>query len=167
MLEERIAQFEESEAAVVFSSGYAANVGTLGSLIQAGDGVFSDALNHASIIDGCRLSKGQRWVYAHNNLDQLDELLRIHRRSCHRAYIVTDSIFSMTGDQAKLLELCQLAAAHDALLIVDEAHATGVYGKRGSGLCEEMQVEPQIAVRMGTLSKAVGSIGGFVSGQAC
>ncbi len=166
MLEERIAQFEETEAAVVFSSGYAANVGTLGSLIQAGDGIFSDALNHASIIDGCRLSKGQRWVYAHNDLDQLDTLLRTHRSTCHRAYIVTDSIFSMTGDAAKLIELCQLAATHDALLIVDEAHATGVYGRRGSGLCEEMQVESQIAVRMGTLSKAIGSVGGFVSGPS-
>ena len=164
-LEKPLAEFERTESSLVFSSGFAANVGAISGLVQAEDGIFSDSLNHASIIDGCRLSKGRRWIYEHQDLGHLEVLLKTHRSECRQAFIVTDTLFSMTGDLANLLELGQLAARYDGLLIVDEAHATGVYGRRGSGLCEELEMEDFVAVRIGTLSKAIGSVGGFVSGS--
>lgn len=161
-LEQKLAAFECTETALLFSSGFAANHGTISTLIGKEDVLFSDQLNHASIVDGCRSSSAQRWVYAHNDMNHLASLLAGHRHRGRRAWIVTDSVFSMTGDLAPLPELAKLAQNYDALVLVDEAHATGIYGRQGSGLCDELKVSEQVAVRIGTLSKAIGCMGGFV-----
>jgi 8-amino-7-oxononanoate synthase len=163
-LEQAIADFEGTEAAVLFPTGFAANVGAIGSLVESGDVVFSDRLNHASLIDGCRLSKAKLRVYSHDELGQLaDELAKC--RDARRRLIVTDSLFSMDGDAAPLVELVELAERTGSMLLVDEAHATGVYGPHGRGWCEEVGVSDSFCVRVGTLSKAIGSQGGFVAGS--
>ena len=162
-LETTIANFEGTEAAMLFPSGYAANVGTLAALLAPEDVVFSDRLNHASLIDGCRLSGAQLRVYRHDELEKLDE--RLGRQTVTRRFIVTDGVFSMDGTIAPLLELCELAEKHDAILIVDEAHGTGVVGHNGRGASEFAGVENRIPVRLGTLSKAIGTLGGFVAGS--
>lgn len=162
-LEQAIATFEGTEAAVLFPTGFAANVGAIGSLVESGDAVFSDRLNHASLIDGCRLSKAKLRVYSHHNLGQLaDELAKA--RDVRRRLIVTDSLFSMDGDAAPLAELVELAERTKSMLLVDEAHATGVYGANGRGWSEEVGVPGSRCVHVGTLSKAIGSQGGFVAG---
>lgn len=163
-LERHLASFEGTEAAILFPSGFAANVGTIGCLAGRGDVVFSDAKNHASLIDGCRLSRADVRIYPHADLAALRSL--IHETPCDgRRFLVTDSLFSMDGDFAPLPDLVELAEAHQAVLIVDEAHATGVIGSRGRGVCELMDVESYVPVRIGTLSKALGSVGGFVAGS--
>ena len=161
-----IAALERTEAAIVFGSGFAACCGVVATLCRDGDLLLSDALNHASLIDGCRLSRADRHIYRHGDLNQVEELLKQHRGGHRRAWIVTDTIFSMDGDVAPLSDLVPLAERHDAELIVDEAHATGVLGPTGRGLCEALDLENRIAVRIGTLSKAVGLQGGFVAGPA-
>jgi 8-amino-7-oxononanoate synthase len=160
-LEERLATFKGTEAALLFNSGYHANVGIISALVGNGDAVFSDALNHASIIDGCRLSQARVCVYAHCDLDQLDKALRTPAR---RKLIVTDSVFSMDGDVAPLREICDLAEQYGAMVMVDEAHATGVLGASGAGAVELLGVRDRITVQMGTLGKALGSFGAFVAG---
>lgn len=163
-LEQSIADFKHTEAAITFSTGYAANVGAITSLTGEGDVIFSDARNHASIIDGCRLSKAEVQVYRHNDVDHLATLCS-QARGFRRRLIVTDSLFSMDGDIAPLAQLSGLARKVDAMLMVDEAHATGVFGRNGRGLAEHLDCEDGIDISVGTLSKALGSIGGFISGR--
>ena len=158
-LEKAISSFEGTEAALVFNSGYAANVGLLSTFCGAGDVIFSDALNHASIIDGARLSRAQTIVYPHRDVAALELLLSKHRG--RRSLVVTDSVFSMDGDRAPLKELFTLCEQTGAALMVDEAHATGVCGPTGAGLCEELGLFPE--VRMGTLSKALGGFGAYAA----
>ena len=132
-LESRLACFKQKEAALVFSSGYAANLGIIPALAGAGDQIFSDALNHASIIDGCRLSRAQVFVYRHRDLNHLESMLR-GAPAARRRLLVSDAVFSMDGDVADLPGLTALAVAHDCLLMLDEAHSTGVLGSTGSGI---------------------------------
>jgi len=165
-LEETVARFERAGAALVFPTGYAANMGVLPALVSPGvdDVIFCDRLNHASLVDGCRLSGARFKVYRHTELDRLEYNLR--RQACaRRRVIVTDAVFSMDGHLAPLPELVKLAQLTDSVLVVDDAHGTGVWGETGRGACEQLGVEQDIPVRIGTLSKGVGALGGFVTGD--
>ncbi len=160
-LEERIAAFKRQEVALLFGSGYLANLGVIGALARAGDVVFSDELNHASIIDGCRLSRAEVFVYRHRDLEHLRwGILQAERRG---ALIVTDTVFSMDGDVAPLEEIVELARRHHLRVVVDEAHATGALGPDGRGAVAEAGLEDEIDVIVGTLGKALGSYGAFAA----
>jgi glycine C-acetyltransferase/8-amino-7-oxononanoate synthase len=159
-LEQRLAAFERNEACVLFGSGYLANAGAIGALAGRGDTVFSDELNHASIVDGCRLSRAEVVVYRHRDVDHLDWQVRRHGGSGRRL-IVTDSVFSMDGDIAPLAEIIGLAREHGARTIVDEAHATGVLGPDGRGAIAAAGLEGEVDIVVGTLGKALGSYGAY------
>ncbi len=158
-LEAELAAFKGSQACVLFGSGFLANTGVLAALAGGGDVILSDALNHASIVDGCRLSRAETVVYAHADLGALADGLR--RAGDRRAVIVTDAVFSMDGDLAPLQGIVELARRHGARVVVDEAHATGVVGPGGRGLVADLGLEHEIDVVIGTLGKALGSYGAF------
>jgi 8-amino-7-oxononanoate synthase len=162
-LEAALSELLDTGDALLFPSGFAANTATIAALVGPGDIVFSDERNHASIIDGCRLSRAAVAVFPHRDVATLDRLLAAE--PARRRLIVTDSLFSMDGTIAPLSDLAALARRHGAILMVDEAHATGVFGARGSGLVEASDTADGVHVRVGTLSKALGSAGGFVAGH--
>lgn len=164
-LEEKIAEFKNTESAILFSSGYLANIGTISALVGSNDIVYSDELNHASIIDGARLSRSTVRIYKHLDLDHLTELLKSDKEKKCRKLIVTDTVFSMDGDLVPLPQLVEISEKYSCILMIDEAHATGVLGKRGSGATEHFGVEDRVPVVMGTLSKAIGSLGGYIAGS--
>jgi 8-amino-7-oxononanoate synthase len=163
-LETELAGWKRCESALVFNSGYAANVGIIPAVCGRGTDVFCDRLNHASIINGCLLSGARLLRYRHNDMAHLEALLR--ESSTPKKLIVTDTVFSMDGDRAPLIDICELGERHGCAVMVDEAHATGIFGSRASGLVEEAGVESAVHIRMGTLSKAVAGLGGFFAGSA-
>ena len=163
-LECKLAEFKDTEAALVFNSGFQANTGILSTLAGEGDAIFSDALNHASIIDGCRLSRAVTVVYAHCDVDRLEQELK-RAASCRRRLIVTESIFSMDGDEAPLAGIVDLADKHGAMVMVDEAHATGLFGSAGAGVVAKLGLGDRVLVQMGTLGKALGGFGAYVAGS--
>jgi 8-amino-7-oxononanoate synthase len=163
VLADQIAELESTESAVLFPTGFAACSGAVATLADEGDLILSDRLNHASLIDGCRLSRATRLVFPHRDCDAVQQILQRRRGEFARVWIVTDAVFSMDGHLARLPQLCDLAEQYDATVIADEAHGTGVFGRSGSGLCEELGVKDRVPIRIGTLSKAIGSQGGFVA----
>jgi 8-amino-7-oxononanoate synthase len=165
-LEGRLAEFKKTQSAILFSTGYLANVGTISSLVGPGDIVYSDELNHASIIDGCRLSKAEIRVYRHCDVANLKSILEVDKNIGNKKLIVTDTVFSMDGDLAPLPEIAEIAEKNACMLMIDEAHATGVLGHRGSGATEYFGMEDRVPIVMGTLSKAVGSLGGYIAGSS-
>ena len=164
-LEKKIAQLKGTEDALVFSTGYMANMGLLTAVAEKDDVIYSDALNHASIIDGCRLSRAQVEIFPHRDTDALETLLK-KRKQFRRRFIKTDGVFSMDGDLAPLPRLTELATAYSAQLIVDDAHGTGVLGSRGGGTAQHFGLEGKIAIIMGTMGKALGCFGAFVAGSS-
>lgn len=163
-LERALADLKGTESALLYSSGYLANLGTISALADRGDAVFSDELNHASIIDGARLSRAEVHVYRHSDVDQLGELLA--STPARRKLVVTDTVFSMDGDLALLPAVAEKCERHGAILMVDEAHATGVVGPGGRGAVAHFGLESHVHVIMGTLSKALGAAGGYIAGPA-
>jgi 8-amino-7-oxononanoate synthase len=163
-LEDKIVHFKGTEAALVFNSGYAANTGIIPAIAGSGDMILSDSLNHASIIDGCRLSKAEVRVYRHKDAGQVETLLK-NGLNAKRKLIVTDGVFSMDGDIAPLQDLVSLSKKYDAILMVDDAHGTGVLGKTGRGTVEHAGVSGLVHIQMGTLGKAFGSFGAYVAGS--
>jgi 8-amino-7-oxononanoate synthase len=163
-LESKIAEFKGTEAALVFNSGFQLNTGVVSTLVGEGDAVFSDALNHASIIDGCRLSRAKAAVYAHLDMNRLEHELK-QAPSARRKLIVTESLFSMDGDEAPLADIVGLAEKYGAMVMVDEAHATGVYEPNGAGLVAKLGLGDRVLVQMGTLGKALGGFGAYVAGR--
>jgi len=163
-LEEELSRFKGTERALLFSTGYMANMGILTTLVGEGDLILSDQFNHASIIDGARLSRAEVWVYKHKDMDHLEDLLK--RSNHRRKLIVSDGVFSMEGDIAPLKDLKELSDKYGAILVIDDAHGTGVLGKEGRGIAEHFGLLGQIDVQMGTLGKALGIMGAFVAGEA-
>ncbi|MEX0802973.1 MAG: 8-amino-7-oxononanoate synthase [Candidatus Binatia bacterium] len=164
-LENRLAELKGTEAALVFNSGFQANTGIISALLGEGDVVLSDSLNHASIIDGCRLARAKTFVYRHCDLDQLEAGLKKFAGS-RRKLIVTETLFSMDGDEAPLREIVKLAEQYGAMVMVDEAHATGVYEPNGAGLVANLGLADRVLIQMGTLGKALGGFGAYVAGSA-
>jgi len=162
-LEKKTAKFKGKESALVFNCGYQANVGIISALFKKGDCIFSDRLNHASIVDATLLSGAKLFRFKHNDAGDLKIILERERKNFRNALIVTESVFSMDGDQAPLKELVSLKKKYDCRIMVDEAHATGVFGKKGSGLVEEEGLSREIDLIMGTFSKALGSFGAYLA----
>ncbi len=164
-LEKKLASFKREEAALIFSSGYLANLGALTTLVNEEDVIVVDRLSHASLVDAARLSKAKLWVFPHNDRQGLRDILSRAKRF-RRRLVVTEAYFSMDGDVAPLVDLLEICEASDAILMVDEAHSTGVFGREGRGLTHQLGLEGKIPVVMGTLSKALASSGGFISGSS-
>jgi len=165
-LEKRIAKFKKAEAAITFQSGFAANLGTIQALVGKKDVVFSDELNHASIIDGCRLSGARIVRYAHCDPNHLEQVIKENKDTYEKAMIITDGVFSMDGDIAPLDRLQEVSERYDILLAVDDAHGEGVLGKGGRGIVDHFNLHGKVDIEIGTFSKAFGVIGGMVSGNA-
>lgn len=163
-LEERLAKFKGVEAALTFQSGFNANIATIPALVGKDDVIFSDQLNHASIIDGCRLSRARIVAYAHNDVDDLRRKIA-ETTEYGRRIIITDGVFSMDGDIAPLPALYEAAAEHDILLMVDDAHGEGVLGKGGRGIVDHFDLHGKVDIEVGTMSKAFGVVGGIVAGR--
>ena len=163
-LEEKIARFKKTEACVVFQSGFAANAGTVSAILGKDDFIISDELNHASIIDGARLSKAKIKVFRHKDTAHAEELLKEVAGEPGHKLIITDGVFSMDGDIGPLPALCDLAEKYGAIMMVDDAHASGVLGKNGRGTPDHFNVHGRVDVQVGTLSKAIGALGGYVCG---
>ena len=163
-LEKNLARFKGTESAIVFPTGYQTNVGTIAALMGESDLIFSDALNHASIVDGCRLCGAKIIIYPHRDLNALEQLIKTAPQAKNRM-IITDGVFSVDGTIAPLPGLVELAQHYECWLMVDEAHATGVLGNRGRGTAEHFGVEHEVDIHMGTFSKALGSLGGYVAGS--
>jgi glycine C-acetyltransferase len=162
--EEKLARFKLTEAALVFQSGFTANVGVIASILGEEDVVISDELNHASIIDGIRLTKASRRIYRHADLDDLEKALK-ETQSARTRLVVTDGVFSMDGDIAPLKEIVELCERYDAIVMVDDAHASGVLGKNGRGTVDHFGLHGRVHIQVGTLSKAIGVLGGYVAGS--
>src|ERR687897_549535 len=163
-LERRLAEFKKTEAAVVFQSGFAANAGTVAAILTKEDIVISDELNHASIIDGARLSRASIKVFPHRDVDAARAILR-DLPATARKLLITDGVFSMDGDLGALPALCSLAEEYGCIMMVDDAHASGVFGKNGRGTIDHFRVHGRVDVQVGTLSKAIGALGGYVAGS--
>ncbi|MFI3299872.1 MAG: 8-amino-7-oxononanoate synthase [Candidatus Gastranaerophilales bacterium] len=164
-LEQIITKAFGTEKSLIFNSGYHANVGIMSSICGLGDVVFSDKLNHASIIDGMKLARGKFFRYPHLNYESLEHQLIEHRGNYDKAFIVSESVFSMDGDLADLKKLVELKQKYNCILIIDEAHAFGVFGEKGLGLCEKTSLISEIDLIVGTFGKAIGSVGAFATGK--
>jgi glycine C-acetyltransferase len=163
-LERRIAAFKKTEAAFVFQSGFAANAGTVAALLGKGDLIVSDELNHASIIDGARLSRAEIRVFPHRDTEALERILE-ETKAVKRRLVITDGVFSMDGDIAPLPRIAALARTHGAIMMIDDAHSSGVLGSAGRGTVDHYKIHGQVDVQVGTLSKAIGVLGGYVCGS--
>ena len=164
-LEEKIARFKNTEACVVFQSGFAANAGTVAAILKKGDIIISDELNHASVIDGCRLSRADIRVFPHKDVAAAEKLLQEAQSQPGHKLLISDGVFSMEGDIAPLPRLCDVAERYGAIMMVDDAHASGVLGRNGRGTIDHHGVHGRVHIQVGTLSKAIGSLGGYVCGS--
>ncbi|KUK83399.1 MAG: 8-amino-7-oxononanoate synthase [Petrotoga mobilis] len=165
-LEEKLAEFKKVEATLVVQSGFNANQAAIPTITNEEDGILSDELNHASIIDGVRLSKAKRYIWKHKDLNSLEEqLVKAQRDNCRRKLIITDGVFSMDGDIAPLPGIVELAKKYDALVMVDDAHGEGVLGENGRGIADHFNLTEEVDIEIGTLSKAFGVVGGFIAGK--
>jgi len=164
-LEQRMAAFKKVESAITFQSGFSANTGTIPALVGKGDAIFSDELNHASIIDGCRLSRAKIIRYAHCNPDDLKRVMESNRSDFDKVIVITDGVFSMDGDVAPLDKIYEVSNDFGAMLMVDDAHGEGVLGKGGRGIVDHFGLHGKVDVEVGTLSKAFGVVGGVVAGN--
>jgi glycine C-acetyltransferase len=161
-LEEKIAEFKNVEASVVFQSGFTANAGTVQAILGREDVIISDQLNHASLIDGCRLSRAEIKIFPHKDLEACENILKeIAARKCHKL-LVTDGVFSMDGDIAPLPQLVELAEKYGCIMMIDDAHASGVLGRNGRGTVDHYHLHGRVDIQVGTLSKAIGALGGYV-----
>lgn len=164
-LEEQIARFKNTQACVVFQSGFTANAGTVSAILGKEDLIISDELNHASIIDGCRLSRATIKVFAHKDMKDCERILQESKDWPGKKLIITDGVFSMDGDIAPLPQLCDLAEKYNCIMMVDDAHSSGVLGRGGRGTIDHFNCHGRVDIQVGTLSKAVGSLGGYVCGS--
>ncbi len=164
-LERRLAEFKHTEACIVFQSGFTANTGVIPALVGEGDVIVSDELNHASIIDGCRLTRAERKVYRHKDVADLARVLQ-GSQGARRLLVVTDGVFSMDGDVAPLDKIVEVCEPYNAIVMVDDAHASGVLGRNGRGTVDHFNLHGRVHVQVGTLSKAIGALGGYVAGSA-